>query len=74
MKALEKESNPTLLVLASDHEIENTKSFIDSINIGKKYADQDKLVAFGIMPNSPETGYGYIKASKPLTEALCQLW
>ena len=67
LKALEKEINPTLLVLASDHEIENTKSFIDSINIGKKYADQDKLVAFGILPTSPETGYGYIKALNPLS-------
>ncbi|MDC3019727.1 mannose-1-phosphate guanylyltransferase/mannose-6-phosphate isomerase [Prochlorococcus sp. AH-736-E15] len=67
LKALERENNPTLLVLASDHEIENTKAFLDTIEIGKKYADQDNIVSFGILPSSPETGYGYIKASNPLS-------
>ena len=68
LKAIEKDSNPTLLVLASDHEIEDTKAFIDTIEIGKKYADQDKIVSFGIIPTSPETGYGYIKAFNPLSK------
>ncbi len=67
LKALERETNPTLLVLASDHEIENTKAFIDTIKLAKEYADQDKIVSFGILPTSPETGYGYIKALNPLS-------
>ncbi len=67
LKALEREANPTLLVLASDHEIENTKLFIDTIELAKKYADNEKIVSFGIMPTSPETGYGYIKAFNPLS-------
>ena len=56
-----------MLVLASDHEIENTKAFIDTIELGKEYVDQDKIVSFGILPTSPETGYGYIKAFNPLS-------
>ena len=68
LKALEKNSDPILIVLASDHEIKNNKIFIDTLNAGIKYALEDKLVAFGIIPNSPETGYGYIKASKPLSD------
>ena len=67
LKALERETNPTLLILPSDHEIENTKAFIDTIELGKKYAQQDKIVSFGIIPTSPETGYGYIKAFNPLS-------
>ncbi|MDA9729202.1 mannose-1-phosphate guanylyltransferase/mannose-6-phosphate isomerase [Prochlorococcus sp. AH-736-N17] len=68
LKALEKDSDPTLIVLASDHEIKNNKIFIDTLNEGIKYALEDKLVAFGIIPNSPETGFGYIKATKPLSD------
>ena len=68
LKALEKDSDPLLLVLASDHEIKNNKTFVEALNSGIKYALEDQLVTFGIIPNSPETGYGYIKASKPLSE------
>ncbi len=68
LKALEKNPDPILIVLASDHEIKNNKIFIDTLNAGIKYALEDKLVAFGIIPNSPETGYGYIKSSKPLSD------
>ena len=32
-----------------------------------KYASLEKLIAFGIVPNSPETGYGYIEAFEELT-------
>ncbi len=70
LKALEKDSDPILLVLASDHEIKNNQNFTDALNAGIKYAQNDKLVTFGIIPNSPETGYGYIKASKPLSEKI----
>tara|TARA_B100001248_G_scaffold149946_1_gene112458 strand:- start:7310 stop:8743 length:1434 start_codon:yes stop_codon:yes gene_type:complete len=67
LKALEKGNNPTLLILASDHEIENIKSFIKTIQLGKEYANQDKIVTFGVLPTSPETGYGYIKSLNPLS-------
>ena len=65
IKSLELEEDPTLLVLSSDHEIKNVEKFLTILNIGSKYAEQNKLVTFGIVPNSPEVGYGYIKASKP---------
>ena len=42
--------------------IKNDKKFRELIEIGKEYSNEDKLVNFGIVPNSPETGYGYIKA------------
>ena len=35
------------------------------IEIGKKYSAKNKLVTFGVIPRSPETGYGYIKSKRP---------
>ena len=63
--ALQKETDPMLLILSSDHVIKNTKNFIDVINLGINYADKDKLVTFGVVPTSPQTGYGYIKSDQP---------
>ena len=63
--ALQIEKNPFLLVLSSDHEIKNNEKFIEVINEGISFAKENKLVTFGVVPNSPETGYGYIKAEKP---------
>ncbi len=64
LKSIEFEDNPTLLVLSSDHEIKNIKQFLKVIDMGLKFSEMKKLVTFGIIPKSPETGYGYIKASK----------
>ena len=68
LKALEKNDDPILLILSSDHEILNKEKFINTLNAGINYAENEKLVTFGIVPTSPETGYGYIKAQKPFTD------
>ena len=66
LKALEIEKDPTLLVLSSDHEIKDKKSFKKILEKGLYYANNNKLVTFGVIPKSPHTGYGYIKAENPL--------
>lgn len=53
---------PLLLVLAADHTIKNELEFIQSIKKAQYAALNDKLVTFGIVAESPETAYGYIKA------------
>ncbi len=67
LKALElkDDPDPVLLILSSDHEIKDTRSFLEVINYGVEFAKKDKIVTFGIPPNSPHTGYGYIKSEKP---------
>ncbi|SBS61216.1 mannose-1-phosphate guanylyltransferase/mannose-6-phosphate isomerase [Vibrio atlanticus] len=60
---------PLLLVLAADHIIENELAFINSVEKALSFALNDKLVTFGIVPNAPETGYGYIKAGKQDSDA-----
>lgn len=57
---------PILLVLAADHLINDQSAFQQSINQALEFAANDKLVTFGIVPTSPETGYGYIKAGSAL--------
>lgn len=50
-----------LLVLPSDHVILDTVAFQTAVCHAQQLAQQGFLVTFGIVPNSPETGYGYIK-------------
>lgn len=66
LQALSKSEDPTLLVLAADHEILDEANFIRSLEAGEKFASQGKLVTFGIVPTSAETGYGYIKTGSKL--------
>ncbi len=55
-----------MLVCPSDHHIADTAAFCASAAAAAKLAAQDWLVAFGIVPTAPETGYGYIKQGEPL--------
>ncbi len=61
LNALETHKDPILLVLPADHVIENEKQFHTVIQTGCDYAKENSLITFGIVPNTPETGYGYIK-------------
>ena len=61
LKAMENQTDPILLVLPADHVIENKANFHAAIQNGLEYAKQGGLITFGIIPDSPETGYGYIK-------------
>ncbi|HBL6971720.1 TPA: NTP transferase domain-containing protein, partial [Escherichia coli] len=58
--------DPILLVLAADHEIQDEGRFIAAVLAAKNFAEQGKLVTFGIVPAAPETGYGYIKVGEEL--------
>jgi mannose-1-phosphate guanylyltransferase/mannose-6-phosphate isomerase len=51
-----------LLVLAADHLITDQPAFAQAVAEAVKLAAKSKLVTFGIRPESPETGYGYIEA------------
>ena len=59
--------DPLMLVLAADHLIRDAAHFRDAIDAGRQPAEEGRLVTFGIVPTSPETGYGYIEASQPFT-------
>lgn len=58
--AAEEGANPVLLVLPSDHYVEDVEGFQDCLAEGIKLAAEGAIVTFGIVPDKPETGFGYI--------------
>jgi mannose-1-phosphate guanylyltransferase/mannose-6-phosphate isomerase len=59
----ETNEDSVLLVLPADHDIKNIKDFHVAIETGLEQALNGHFVTFGILPDKPETGYGYIKAA-----------
>lgn len=51
-----------LLVLPADHLIHDQAAFVQAVATAMTLAREGKLVTFGIRPETPETGYGYIEA------------
>jgi mannose-1-phosphate guanylyltransferase/mannose-6-phosphate isomerase len=62
---LEGRTNPEtlLLVMPADHVIKDAGTFRAAARRGAAAAATGKLVTFGIVPDRPETGYGYIEAA-----------
>jgi mannose-1-phosphate guanylyltransferase/mannose-6-phosphate isomerase len=58
-----------ILVLPSDHYIANKGQFLAAVEKAAKAAALGKLVTFGIEPQGPETGYGYIRKGAALAGA-----
>lgn len=50
------------LVLPADHAIADTDAFLRALETGRAEAEGGRIVTFGIAPDHPATGYGYIKA------------
>lgn len=58
--------DPLLLVLAADHAIKDQDAFRQAIEVACPFAANGKLVTFGIVPRTPETGYGYVRSGEAL--------
>ena len=69
MYALKIDPDAVLLVLPSDHVVRDVARFGETMRYGISYAQAGGLVTFGIVPNRPETGYGYIKCGEELEGA-----
>lgn len=57
-------SDPILLVMPADHVVRDCAAFQEAIAAGIADARTGAVVTFGIVPDRPETGYGYIKAGR----------
>ncbi|MFT3763419.1 MAG: mannose-1-phosphate guanylyltransferase/mannose-6-phosphate isomerase [Pseudoxanthomonas sp.] len=55
--------DPLLLVLPSDHVVRDEEGFRKAVLAASKAAEDGALVTFGIVPDAPETGFGYIQAA-----------
>jgi mannose-1-phosphate guanylyltransferase/mannose-6-phosphate isomerase len=63
--ALEDHPDALMLVAPSDHVINDDDAFRAAVMAGAEAARDGKLVTFGIRPDRPETGYGYLELADP---------
>lgn len=61
LRTLAQFGDSLVLVVPSDHEITTTQEFWQSVEAGVPAARAGRIVVFGIAPDRPETGYGYIE-------------
>lgn len=66
LAALDSDADALLLVMPSDHLIARPHAFVEAVRLGVPAADDGWLVTFGIAPDRPETGYGYIRRGEQL--------
>lgn len=57
-------TDEVLFVTPSDHIIHDSTSFVQAVRQAEELGKENKIVTFGIKPNKPEVGYGYIEASE----------
>ncbi|WFS63881.1 mannose-1-phosphate guanylyltransferase/mannose-6-phosphate isomerase [Pseudodesulfovibrio thermohalotolerans] len=64
------EANPKALaaVFPSDHLIRNGKAWINDLARASEMAARKRFVTFGVQPDKPETGYGYIALGEPVAD------
>ena len=72
LAALEVPGETLLLVMPSDHEIGRPDALHAAIAAARELAAAGWIVTFGIAPDRPETGYGYIRAGAALGQDLFQ--
>ena len=59
--AMEQGDDPILLITPADQTIGNPPAFEKALQLAIQIAQSGAIAIFGIPPNSPQTGYGYIK-------------
>jgi mannose-1-phosphate guanylyltransferase len=67
LATLNADEDDLLLILPSDHAIANEAAFLAAVEAAAPLAADNWLVTFGIRPDRPETGYGYIRRGPQLT-------
>lgn len=58
------DTDPVLLVLPADHVIRDVPAFQKAVRVALPAAEKGQLVTFGVVPDAPETGYGYIQRAE----------
>lgn len=67
--AFEADKDSLVLLAPSDHVIPDAEGFARAIERGIEAAEEGALVTFGVEPDCPHTGYGYIQVDKTDTAA-----
>lgn len=70
LAALAADSLAALLVMPSDHVIDDVEGFMAAVAIAAPLCKEGWFVTFGITPDAPETGYGYIRRGEELAPGI----
>ncbi|MEM6484986.1 MAG: mannose-1-phosphate guanylyltransferase/mannose-6-phosphate isomerase [Pseudomonadota bacterium] len=73
LTAREVDPDAVLLVLPADHIIKSTTAFVEAVRQALEEAQRGTLMTFGIVPDAPETGYGYLRLGAPRGDSLFAL-
>lgn len=69
LRIAEKHGDATLmLVLPADHLVDDQRAFAAAVKQACALAARDKIATFGIVPDAPETGFGYIESGSVCDE------
>lgn len=71
--AAARDPNALLLIAPSDHIIPNENAFRAAVTAASPDAEQGQIVTFGIKPDHPEIGYGYLELEQSGAEACIPL-
>lgn len=63
LQAVEKNGDPILVVTPADQTVTNDAAFAGALKTAVRAAADGAIVTLGIVPDRPETGYGYIKSN-----------
>ncbi|MDX3905543.1 MAG: mannose-1-phosphate guanylyltransferase/mannose-6-phosphate isomerase [Pigmentiphaga sp.] len=66
LRAMETDSDAVLLVMPSDHVLEDGEALRKAFAAAYIQAGNGAVVTFGVAPTAPQTGYGYIQAGEPV--------
>lgn len=64
-----RQTDALLLVMPADHVISNITNFHQAVQAGLQQAINGAIVTFGVQPDRPETGYGYMCVDETLPES-----
>ncbi|EGB14409.1 mannose-1-phosphate guanylyltransferase/mannose-6-phosphate isomerase [Pseudodesulfovibrio mercurii] len=67
---MEHGGDPVLLVMPADHSIADPEAFGRAVSLGCERAEQGRFVCFGVVPDHPHTGYGYIRKGGAVSEGV----
>ncbi len=73
MQAMADDPDALLLVLPADHLIQDVQSFVAAVEKALPMSANGRLMTFGVVPSTPETGYGYIRCGDAVDDELFDL-
>ena len=71
LAAVQNGQDPVLVVTPADQTIANTEAFTSAVQQAIAQAEQCNIVILGVIPDKPETGYGYIRTEQSRSAPLC---